>query len=68
MYFSKSPIYSSLPPQCLGTTSLVEKMTKVLESCIVNYLPILLEKIREKKSALAEKMKHYGKPLPKTHS
>lgn len=30
MYFSKSPIYSSLPPQCLGTTSLVEKMTKVL--------------------------------------
>jgi len=55
MFFSKSPIYSSLPLQCLGTTSLVDKMTKVLESCIVNYLPTLLEKIREKKTAIGEK-------------
>lgn len=30
MYFSRSPIYSSLPIECLGTTSLVNKMTKVL--------------------------------------
>lgn len=51
-------------------------MTKVLENCIINYLPILLEKIREKKNALTDKyfsiynarMKKYGKPLPKTFS
>ena len=30
MFFSKSPVYSSLPIECLGTTSLVNKMTKVL--------------------------------------
>jgi hypothetical protein len=30
MYFSKSPIYSSLPTDVLGSTSLANKLTKVL--------------------------------------
>ena len=30
MFFSKSPIYSSLPPSCLGTSALVNSLTKVL--------------------------------------
>lgn len=41
-YFSKSPVYSSLPLSFLGTTSLVDKLTKVLENLILNYLPVLL--------------------------
>ena len=30
MFFSTSPIYSSLPPACLGTSALVNSLTKVL--------------------------------------
>jgi hypothetical protein len=53
MFFSKSPIYSSLPPACVGTTSLVNKLTKVLTDSIVKFLPDLVAKIRERKSSLS---------------
>lgn len=46
MYFSKSPIYSSLPLECLGTTSLVNKLTKVLTDNICRFLPELISKIK----------------------
>ena len=39
MFFSTSAIYSSLPPQCLGTSALVNSLTKVLESNITQFLP-----------------------------
>lgn len=39
MFFSKSAIYSSLPSSCLGTSALVNSLTKVLESNITQFLP-----------------------------
>jgi len=45
-YFSHSPIYSSLPPACLGTTSLVTLLTKVLENNITQFLPDLMSQIK----------------------
>ena len=53
MYFSKSPIYSSLPPSSVGTTSLVTTLTTVLTNSIVDFLPELVSKIKERKSQLA---------------
>ena len=53
MYFSKSPIYSSLPPSSVGTTSLVTTLTTVLTDSIVNFLPDLVSKIKERKNQLA---------------
>jgi hypothetical protein len=52
MFFSTSPIYSSLPPQCLGTTALVNSLTKVLESNITQFLPELLEQVKQRKNGL----------------
>jgi vacuolar protein sorting-associated protein 1 len=39
MFFSKSPIYSSLPASCLGTNALVTALTKVLSNNITQFLP-----------------------------
>ena len=52
MFFSKSPIYSSLPPSCLGTSALVNSLTKVLSSNITQFLPELLEQVKQRKMAL----------------
>jgi vacuolar protein sorting-associated protein 1 len=52
MFFSKSPIYSSLPPSCLGTTALISSLTKVLESNIIQFLPELMAQIKERKGKL----------------
>jgi hypothetical protein len=54
MYFSKSPVYSSLPSNAVGTNSLVVLLTKVLSESIVRFLPELLSQIKEKKSKLHE--------------
>ena len=52
MFFSKSPIYSSLPPTCLGTSALVNSLTKVLSSNITQFLPELLEQVKKRKADL----------------
>lgn len=54
MFFSTSAIYSSLPPSCLGTSALVTSLTKVLESNITQFLPELLEQVKQRKTALHE--------------
>lgn len=53
MFFSKSPIYSSLPTDVLGTTSLVNKLTQVLTDNICRFLPELISKIKERKAQLS---------------
>jgi malate synthase len=53
MFFSKSPIYSTLPPSVLGSTSLANKLTKVLTESIWRFLPELVTKIKERKAKLA---------------
>jgi replication fork clamp-binding protein CrfC len=40
-YFSEHPIYSSLPADVVGTTSLVDKLTKVLYTLIRDGMPQL---------------------------
>jgi dynamin 1-like protein len=52
MYFSKSPIYSSLPPACLGTNALITVLTKVLENNIIQFLPELMTQIKDRKAKL----------------
>ena len=52
MFFSKSPIYSSLPPAALGTSALVTSLTKVLSSNISQFLPELLEQVKQRKNLL----------------
>ena len=54
MYFSKSPIYSSLPLSAMGTTSLVSTLTQVLTESIIQFLPDLVAKIKERKAKLAD--------------
>jgi len=52
MFFSKSPIYSSLPASCLGTSALVTALTKVLSNNITQFLPELMEQVKTRKNAL----------------
>ena len=40
-YFSEHAVYSTLPGTCTGTTSLIDKLTKVLFQLIKDNLPIL---------------------------
>lgn len=40
-YFSEHPVYSSLPTDSVGTTSLVDKLTNVLYTLIKESLPQL---------------------------
>ena len=54
MFFSTSPIYSSLPPSCLGTSALVTALTKVLSSNITQFLPELMQQVKQRKQALHE--------------
>lgn len=51
-YFSEHLVYSTLPADCVGTQSLVNKLTEVLYSLIKENLPVIKSEITDRKSVV----------------
>ena len=64
-YFSKHPVYSTLPKECLGTKALVQKLTTILFKHISNYLPQIIKEIDSKIKDCEEKLLQLGPSLPR---
>jgi dynamin 1-like protein len=64
LYFSKHPVYSTMPQDLLGTHNLTKKLTKVLFTHIKNYLPEIVKEINALKKDMDEKLRNLGPPLP----
>ena len=63
-YFSKHPIYSSLPTELLGTRSLVERASLILFGMIEKCLPTIKKEIEIKKRKVMAKIEDLGEGVP----
>lgn len=53
-YFTKSPIYSTLPRDCFSTESLTKKLTNILYQQIKTSIPEIFEEIKKKRAVSEE--------------
>ena len=65
-FFSRHPIYSTLPSDLLGTRSLVDRVSKVLFEMIKTALPKIKGEIVERKQKAKEQIEAYGEEMPET--
>ena len=63
-WFENHPLYSSLPQNMLGTTSLTSKCTKIMFTHIKTHLPDIQREIKEKVQELEERLQGLGPPMP----
>lgn len=65
-WFDEHPIYSNLPnaDECLGTDSLVNKLSVILSRHIKKNLPLIIEEIEQKLNACDARLTELGIPLP----
>ena len=63
-YFSKSEIYSSMPPGTLGTEALTQKLTKVLFTHIKNYLPEIIRETMIRIKECEDRLRDLGPSTP----
>ncbi len=67
-YFSKHPVYSSLPAGHVGTEVLTQKLTKVLYAHIRTLMPEIMNELKLKINECDERMKDLGPALPSSDS
>lgn len=65
LYFATHPVYSTMPPNMLGTDILSQKLTKVMFTHIKHNLPEITREIKEKVKDVEERLRDLGPPLPK---
>lgn len=63
-FFCRHPIYSTLPSDILGTSSLVAKTSKILYEMIKTALPRIQKEIGEKKKRAKETLEALGDSFP----
>ena len=63
-YFATHPVYSTMPPNTLGTEILSIKLTKVMFTHIKHNLPQISNEIKEKQRDIEDRLKDLGPPLP----
>lgn len=63
-YFCRHPVYSTLPSDCLGTSSLVSRTSKILYEMIKTALPRIQKEIAEKKKKAREVLDNLGENFP----
>ncbi|KJP85844.1 hypothetical protein AK88_04492 [Plasmodium fragile] len=63
-FFQSHPVYKKLPPTLYGTTSLTDKLTKVLLRHIKNFLPDIKIEINEKIRVINDKLYELGTHVP----
>ena len=64
MYFATHPVYSTMPPNTLGTECLTQKLTRVLFTHIKHNLPEITKEIKDKIRDIEDRLKDLGPPLP----
>jgi hypothetical protein len=64
-YFSKNPVYSTMPPGYLGTKALTNKLTTVMFNHIRKFLPAIVKEITQKIKECEDRLKDLGPPLPR---
>lgn len=64
LYFATHPVYSTMPPNILGTDVLSQKLSKVMFTHIKHNLPEITKEIREKAREVEERLRDLGPPLP----
>ncbi|CAA9988476.1 dynamin-like protein, putative [Plasmodium knowlesi strain H] len=63
-FFQNHPVYKKLPPTLYGTTSLTDKLTKVLLRHIKNFLPDIKIEINDKIRLINDKLYELGTNVP----
>lgn len=65
-YFTKSPIYSTLPRDTFSTESLTKKLTNILYQQIKSSIPEIFEQIKKKRAISEEQLKKLGPGIANT--
>lgn len=65
-FFTKSPIYSTLPPDTFSTQSLTKKLTGILYQQIKSSMPEIFEEIKRKKAESQEQLEKLGPGVAST--
>lgn len=65
-FFTKSPIYSTLPPDTFSTESLTKKLTTILYQQIKSSMPEIFEEIKKKKAESQEELEKLGPGIANT--
>lgn len=63
-FFQNHPVYKKLNPNLYGTSSLTDKLTKVLLRHIKNFLPDIKREINEKMRTIGDKLFELGNNVP----
>jgi hypothetical protein len=63
-YFARHPVYSNLPPGCVGTEALVGKLTSTMYRHIKRIMPSIINEIDSKIFECEKNYKELGTPLP----
>ena len=63
-YFARHPVYSNLPPGCVGTEALVSKLTSTMYRHIKKLMPSIINEIDSKIFECEKNYKELGTPLP----
>ncbi|EUD67298.1 dynamin GTPase [Plasmodium inui San Antonio 1] len=63
-FFQTHPVYRKLPPTLYGTTSLTDKLTKVLLRHIKNFLPEIKVEINDRIRLINDKLYELGTNVP----
>lgn len=63
-YFARHPVYSNLPPGCVGTEALVSKLTSTMYRHIKRIMPSIINEIDSKIYECEKNYKELGTPLP----
>jgi vacuolar protein sorting-associated protein 1 len=63
-YFSKNEAYASLPPGCLGTEALTQRLTKVLFTHIKNNLPEIIKETMIRIKECEDRLRDLGPSAP----
>eukprot|EP00927_Polykrikos_kofoidii_P065991 TRINITY_DN61674_c0_g1_i1.p1 TRINITY_DN61674_c0_g1~~TRINITY_DN61674_c0_g1_i1.p1 ORF type:complete len:803 (+),score=155.41 TRINITY_DN61674_c0_g1_i1:85-2493(+) len=63
-WFESHRVYGKLPPGLVGTTVLIEKLTKVLFRHIRKFLPEIKKEINEKRRSVQDRLDELGNGVP----
>ena len=63
-FFQGHAAYRHLPKDCLGTSSLVKRLSSVMNDHIKNVLPSIIKEINQKIQSCQENIKELGVPIP----
>jgi len=65
-WFMEHPLYRTLPKDCYGTDTLIQKLSKIMYAHIRSSLPDITREVMEKLKLVEERLQDLGPSLPST--